>query len=84
MYDELAGFYALPKDIDSAFEFVAQGIQSCMTLVNTAGHSPKLARYLQKAYERASLFMGMKGDAEKEAEYAVYAAEIAKLLEAEE
>jgi tetratricopeptide (TPR) repeat protein len=84
LYDELAGFFALLQDIDSAFEFVALGVQNCMMLINTAGHSPNLARYLQKSYERASLFMAMKGDAEQEAKYALYAAEIAKRLEAEE
>lgn len=52
-------------------------------LFNTAGHSTDLASHLRKSYERASPFMGTKGDAEKGARCAVYAAEIARMLEVE-
>jgi hypothetical protein len=55
-----------------------------MMLVNTAGNSPDLSRYLKRCYERASLLIGMKGDTEKAARYAVYAANIGRQLGAEE
>jgi tetratricopeptide (TPR) repeat protein len=84
LYEELAGFYEQLQDIDTAFDFVLRGVQGYMMLANTAGDSPDLARYLQKCYERASLFMGIKGDTEKEVRYATCAADIARRLEAEE